>query len=74
MPVPEWQTEFYRLTALKYALKLEIMGMRKRGKQASTIVREEFQHWPHIETLTKETLLHHLTDYIEQATHSTKVR
>ena len=41
MPVPEWQTEFYRQTALKYGLKLEIMGMRKRGRQASTIIREE---------------------------------
>ena len=74
MPVPEWQTEFYRLTALKYALKLEIMGMRKRGKQASTIVREDFPHWPHSETLTKDTLLQQLPDYIEQATHSSKVR
>ena len=60
--------ELYRLIALKYALKLEIKGLRRRGKQASTVVREDFRHWPRIDTLTKETLLHHLTDYIKRIT------
>ncbi len=60
--------ELYRLVTLKYALRLEIMGLRKRGRQASTIIREEFQDWPHVDTLKKETLLRHLTDYIEQIT------
>lgn len=32
----------YRLLALRGALKLEIMGMRRRGRSAYAIIKEEF--------------------------------
>ena len=36
------QIELFRLCALRGALKLEILGMRKRGRSAYSIVKEEF--------------------------------
>jgi hypothetical protein len=34
--------EIYRLRVLASGIRLEMKGMRKRGRQCSTIVREEF--------------------------------
>jgi hypothetical protein len=32
----------YRICALRSALKLEILGMRKRGQSAYSIIKQEF--------------------------------
>lgn len=32
----------FRLHALRAALKMQIVGLRRRGRQASTIIKEEF--------------------------------
>lgn len=34
--------EAFRLLALRGALKLEILGMRRNGRSAATIVKQEF--------------------------------
>ena len=34
--------EFYRLCALRGALRLEILGMKRRGKSAYSVVKQEF--------------------------------
>ena len=36
------QISFFRLVALKGALKLETLGMKRRGRSAYSIVKEEF--------------------------------
>jgi len=36
------EIEFYRLRALRSALKLEILGMKRRGRSACTIIKQEF--------------------------------
>jgi len=36
------QIQMYRMMALKGALKLEILGMRKKGRSAYSLVKEEF--------------------------------
>ena len=35
-------TEFYRLITLRSALELEILGMKRRGRSAYSIIKEEF--------------------------------
>ena len=34
--------ELYRWQVLKQALKMEILGMKRRGKSAYSIIKEEF--------------------------------
>lgn len=36
------EIELYRLLALKYALRLEIKGMRRRGRSVSAQLKKEF--------------------------------
>mgnify|MGYP001080739398 CR=1 FL=1 len=36
------EIEFYRLRALRSALKLEILGMKRRGQSACSIIKKEF--------------------------------
>ena len=36
------EIEFYRLRALRSALKLEILGMKRRGQSAYSIIKKEF--------------------------------
>ncbi len=36
------EIEYYRLRALRSALKLEILGMKRRGQSAYSLVKEEF--------------------------------
>ena len=36
------EIEFFRLRALRSALKLEILGMKRRGRSACTIIKQEF--------------------------------
>ena len=36
------EIEFYRLRALRGALKLEILGMKRRGQSACSIIKREF--------------------------------
>ena len=38
----EDEVNAYRLCALRSALKLEILGMRKRGQSAYSIIKQEF--------------------------------
>ena len=37
-----WQIALYRMKALAKALELETMGMKKRGRSAYSIVKEEY--------------------------------
>jgi hypothetical protein len=37
------QIDAFRLISLRGALRLEIMGMKKRGRSAYSIVKEEFK-------------------------------
>ena len=34
--------DLYRMITLKYALKLEILGMNRRGRSVYSIIKEEF--------------------------------
>jgi hypothetical protein len=36
------EIEFYRLRALRSALKLEILGMKRSGRSAYSIIKQEF--------------------------------
>jgi hypothetical protein len=36
------EIEFFRLRALRSALKLEILGMKRRGQSAFSIIKKEF--------------------------------
>lgn len=36
------QIDFYRLATLKSALRLEILGMKRRGKSVYSIIKSEF--------------------------------
>ena len=36
------EIEFYRLRALRSALKLEILGMKRKGQSAYSIIKKEF--------------------------------
>ena len=36
------EIEFYRLRALRSALKLEILGMKRRGSSVYSIIKREF--------------------------------
>ena len=36
------EIEFYRLRALRSALKLEILGMKRKGQSACSIIKKEF--------------------------------
>ena len=36
------EIEFFRLRALRSALKLEILGMKRRGRSVYSIIKEEF--------------------------------
>ena len=36
------EIEFFRLRALRSALKLEILGMKRRGRSAYSIIKQEF--------------------------------
>ena len=35
-------TEFHRILILRSALELEILGMKRRGRSADSIIKEEF--------------------------------
>jgi len=37
-----WQIALYRMKALAKALELETLGMKKRGRSAYSIVKEEY--------------------------------
>jgi hypothetical protein len=37
-----WQIALYRMKALSKALELETLGMKKRGRSAYSIVKEEY--------------------------------
>lgn len=37
------QIEMFRMRALRGALKLEILGMRRKGRSAYSLVKEEFK-------------------------------
>ena len=67
------QISFFRLAALKGALKLETVGMKRRGRSAYSIVKEEFGFKGN-----KKKVLSQLEELIEelisanQTTHSEK--
>jgi hypothetical protein len=52
----------YRLTVLKSALRLEMMGMTRRGRSTYAIVKEEFGFRG-----SKRKVLDRLSDYLEKA-------
>ena len=51
----------YRLCALRSALKLEILGMKKRGQSAYSIVKQEFGFKG-----SKEKVLQQLNEYVDE--------
>ena len=54
------EIEFYRLRALRSALKLEILGMRRGGRSVYAITKEEFGFKGN-----KQKVLQQLEDKIE---------
>lgn len=50
----EKEIALFRLHALRSALKLQILGLKRRGRQASVIVKDEFKMPKHLSL--KETL------------------
>ena len=52
----------YRLLALKGALKLEVLGMKRHGRSAATLVREEMGS----KTRIKKDLLKEYEEWLKQ--------
>ena len=57
-----YQIDRYRLLVLRSALKLEIKGMKKRGKSAYSIIKQEFNLKGN-----KQKVLNQLNDIIKEA-------
>ena len=57
-----YQIDRYRLLVLRSALKLEIKGMKKRGKSAYSIIKQEFNIKGN-----KQKVLDQLNDIIKEA-------
>jgi len=55
------QVELCRLICLKYALRLETKGLKRRGRSAFKIIKDEFGY-----TGSKEEVLKIFEDYLEQ--------
>jgi hypothetical protein len=52
----------FRLCVLRSALKLEVLGLKRRGRAASVIIREEFG----FKERNKEKLLEAFSKYVEE--------
>lgn len=57
-----YQIDRFRLLVLRSALKLEIKGMKKRGKSAYSIIKQEFNLKG-----SKQKVLNQFNDIIKEA-------